>query len=96
MQPYRLEMGTSLPISANKNLYEFWKKKLTKALNDELETDELFLNLASNEYFSAVDAKALKVPVITPGFQPPSKEETNQKILQHMSNNKPIPKIGNI
>lgn len=69
MQPYRLEMGTSLPISTNKNLYEFWKKKLTKALNDELEADELFLNLASNEYFSAVDAKALKVPVITPEFK---------------------------
>lgn len=69
MQPYRLEMGTSLPINANKNLYEFWKKKLTKALNYELETDELFLNLASNEYFSAVDAKALKVPVITPEFK---------------------------
>ena len=69
MQPYRLEMGTSLPIGTNKNLYEFWKKKLTKALNDELQSDELFLNLASNEYFSAVDAKALKVPVITPEFK---------------------------
>ena len=69
MQPYRLEMGTSLPIGTNKNLYEFWKKKLTKALNDELQSDELFLNLASNEYFSAVDVKALKVPVITPEFK---------------------------
>ena len=61
MQPYRLEMGTSLPIGT--------KKKLTKALNDELQPNELFLNLASNEYFSAVDAKALKVPVITPEFK---------------------------
>lgn len=69
MQPYRLEMGTSMPIGTNKNLYEFWKKKLTKALNDELGADELFLNLASNEYFSAVDVKALKVPVITPEFK---------------------------
>ncbi len=69
MQPYRLEMGTSMPIGTKKNLYEFWKKKLTKALNDELQSDELFLNLASNEYFSAVDAKALKVPVITPEFK---------------------------
>ena len=69
MQPYRLEMGTSMLIGTNKNLYEFWKKKLTKALNDELQSDELFLNLASNEYFSAVDAKALKVPVITPEFK---------------------------
>ena len=69
MQPYRLEMGTSMSIGTNKNLYEFWKKKLTKALNDELQSNELFLNLASNEYFSAVDTKSLKVPVITPEFK---------------------------
>ena len=69
MQPYRLEMGTSITIGKNKNLYEFWKKTITKSLNDELEKDELFLNLASNEYFSAVDTKKLKVPVITPEFK---------------------------
>ncbi len=69
MQAYRLEMGTSLPIGENKNLYEFWKKTITKSLNDELEKGELFINLASNEYFSAVDVKALKVPVITPEFK---------------------------
>ena len=69
MQAYRLEMGTAMPIGKNKNLYEFWKKTITKALNDELQKDELFLNLASNEYFSSVDAKALKVPVITPEFK---------------------------
>ncbi len=69
MQPYRLEMGTRLKVGRNKNLYEFWKKKLTAQLNAELETDELFVNLASNEYFGAVDAKTLKVPVITPIFK---------------------------
>ncbi|WP_046758651.1 peroxide stress protein YaaA [Kordia jejudonensis] len=69
MQPYRLEMGTKLPVGKNKNLYEFWKKKITTQLNDELEDDELFVNLASNEYYKAVDAKALKVPVITPVFK---------------------------
>ena len=69
MQPYRLEMGTKMTVGRNKNLYEFWKKKLTKALNEELEKDELFVNLASNEYFGAVDAKGLKVPVITPVFK---------------------------
>ena len=69
MQAYRLEMGTAMPVGKNKNLYEFWKKTITRALNDELQKDELFLNLASNEYFSAVDAKALKVPVITPEFK---------------------------
>ncbi|VXB88504.1 conserved hypothetical protein [Flavobacterium sp. 9AF] len=69
IQPYRLEMGTSLAIGAKKNLYEFWKKPITDALNKELSKGELFLNLASNEYFSAVDTKALKVPVITPEFK---------------------------
>jgi len=69
MQPYRLEMGTSIAIETNKNLYEFWKKTITKSLNDELSTDELFINLASNEYFSAVDTKTLKVPIITPEFK---------------------------
>lgn len=69
IQPYRLEMGTQLKIGRKKNLYEFWKKDLTAHLNSELDDDELFLNLASNEYFGAVDEKALKVPVITPIFK---------------------------
>jgi cytoplasmic iron level regulating protein YaaA (DUF328/UPF0246 family) len=69
MQPYRLEMGTSLPIGTKKNLYEFWKKKVTQSLNDELQEHELFINLASNEYFSAVDTKALKASVVTPEFK---------------------------
>jgi cytoplasmic iron level regulating protein YaaA (DUF328/UPF0246 family) len=69
MQAYRLEMGIKLPIGENKNLYEFWKPVITKALNKELQKGELFVNLASNEYFSAVDVKALKVPVVTPEFK---------------------------
>ena len=40
MQPYRLEMGTKFPVGKNKNLYEFWKQKVTKAINEELEEDE--------------------------------------------------------
>ena len=69
MQPYRLEMGTKFPVGKNKNLYDFWRKDITKALNDELEADELFLNLASNEYFKAIDTKTLKVPVVTASFK---------------------------
>lgn len=69
MQPYRLEMGTKFPVGKNKNLYEFWKQKITKTLNDELEDGELFLNLASNEYFKAIDIKGLKVPVVTASFK---------------------------
>lgn len=69
MQPYRLEMGTKLAIGESENLYEFWKKTITNSLNKELKKDEIFINLASNEYFSVVDVKALKVPVITPDFK---------------------------
>jgi cytoplasmic iron level regulating protein YaaA (DUF328/UPF0246 family) len=69
IQAYRLEMGTKLPIGESKNLYEFWKPIIATALNKELKKEELFINLASNEYFSAVDSKALKVPVITPEFK---------------------------
>jgi hypothetical protein len=69
IQPYRLEMGTKIKIGTKKNLYEFWKKDITKALNETLEDDEVFLNLASNEYFKAIDKKALKVPVTTANFK---------------------------
>jgi cytoplasmic iron level regulating protein YaaA (DUF328/UPF0246 family) len=69
MQPYRLEMGTKLKTGKASNLYEFWGDKITDALNDELEEGELFLNLASNEYFSVINEKKLKVPVITPVFK---------------------------
>ncbi|MFP4845384.1 peroxide stress protein YaaA [Winogradskyella sp. PE311] len=69
VQPYRLEMGTKMAVGKNKNLYEFWRKKVTQALNDELKDDELFLNLASNEYFKAIDTKTLKVPVINVAFK---------------------------
>lgn len=69
MQAYRLEMGTKFTIDDSKSLHEFWKPIITKELNKELEKGELFVNLASIEYFSAVDVKALNVPVITPEFK---------------------------
>ena len=69
IQPYRLEMGTSIGIERKKDLYEVWQDKITSFLNKELKEDELFLNLASNEYFKAVNEKELKVPVIAPVFK---------------------------
>ena len=69
IQPYRLEMGTALRYNRKRNLYEFWEKILTKALNEELEEGELFINLASKEYFKAINVKMLKVPIITPHFK---------------------------
>lgn len=69
IQPYRLEMGTNFPVGKNKNLYEFWNKTITKTLNDELQDGELLLNLASNEYFKAINTKLLKVPVVSCSFK---------------------------
>ncbi len=69
MQPYRLEMGTNLKIQNHKNLYDFWGNKPTEAFNKELEDDELFVNLASNEYFKVIKKKELKVPIISPVFK---------------------------
>ncbi len=69
IQPYRLEMGTKLTLDRKKDLYAFWKEMLTEKLNSELEDNELFLNLASVEYFKALDEKKLKVPVIAPIFK---------------------------
>jgi cytoplasmic iron level regulating protein YaaA (DUF328/UPF0246 family) len=69
IQPYRLEMGTKFSINGTKNLYEFWKTTLTESLNEELDANEVFLNLASNEYFKAIDVKKLKVPIINVDFK---------------------------
>lgn len=69
MQPYRLEMGTRLKIGRKNNLYQFWDTTITEALNNELEDNEPFINLASAEYFKAIKPKILKVPVITPVFK---------------------------
>lgn len=69
IQPYRLEMGTKFGINNTSTLYGFWKETLTHQLNSELEDNELFVNLASNEYFKAIDVKKLKVPVVAPVFK---------------------------
>jgi hypothetical protein len=71
MMPYRLEMGTRLPSSRGKNLYEFWGQRITDALNAQLSElgDEVLINLASNEYFKSVKQKLLKARIITPQFK---------------------------
>ncbi|MAO68313.1 MULTISPECIES: peroxide stress protein YaaA [Idiomarina] len=71
MQPYRLEMGTKLDNPKGKNLYEYWGDTITELLNDDLAKlgSSTLVNLASNEYFSAVKPKALKADIITPVFK---------------------------
>ncbi len=71
MQPYRLEMGTKLDNPKGKNLYEYWGDTITELLNDDLARlgSSTLVNLASNEYFSAVKPKALNADIITPVFK---------------------------
>ncbi|MBD3895498.1 peroxide stress protein YaaA [Halomonas sp. ML-15] len=71
IQPYRLEMGTRLPNPAGKDLYAFWKQTLTADLNQVIARSgsPVLVNLASNEYFKAIDTKALDAEVITPVFK---------------------------
>uniref|UniRef100_UPI00405536DC peroxide stress protein YaaA n=1 Tax=Orrella sp. TaxID=1921583 RepID=UPI00405536DC len=71
MQPYRLEMGTKLPNPAGKNLYDFWKDKITPYLNERLAKDKnpVIVNLASEEYFKSVNRKVLEARVIDCVFQ---------------------------
>jgi uncharacterized protein len=69
IQPYRLEMGTSLKIGRKENLYDFWDTKITKALNAESDKSETLVNLASHEYFSVIKPKLLKNKLVTPVFK---------------------------
>ena len=71
MQAYRLEMGTGLANSEGKNLYAFWKNTLAAHLNAQLTRHKhpLIVNLASQEYFKAVDRKALAAPVVECVFE---------------------------
>lgn len=70
IQPYRLEMGVKLPTPKGEDLYDYWGATLAKALNKDLagHASPAVLNLASQEYFSAVDQTALKARVVTPKF----------------------------
>ena len=69
IQPYRLEMGTKLSFDNNKNLYEYWREKISNQLNLELSESEPVLNLASNEYFKAIDTKVIKSDVYSANFK---------------------------
>ena len=71
LQPYRLEMGTRLKTKRGANLYDYWGETISKTLNAAAEgqADPTLVNLASQEYFGAVDAKALKLPVVTCHFK---------------------------
>ncbi|MEO8023455.1 peroxide stress protein YaaA [Polaromonas sp.] len=71
MQPYRLEMGTRLSTAQGNNLYQFWGTQIAGYLNERAaaDTSPVVVNLASEEYFKAVDRKALKARVVSCVFE---------------------------
>jgi len=71
MQAYRLEMGTKLDNVRGANLYQFWGDIITNELNQALaeQGDDILINLASTEYFKAVNKKSLNATIITPQFK---------------------------
>jgi uncharacterized protein len=71
MQPYRLEMGTRLKTKHGENLYEFWGARIADYLNARAaaDTSPVVINLASEEYFKAVELKSLKVRVVSCVFE---------------------------
>ena len=71
MQPYRLEMGTTLATAKGKNLYQFWGAQIAQYLNERAASQKspVIVNLASEEYFKAVDRRALQVPVVSCAFE---------------------------
>ena len=85
MQPYRLEMGTALATDHGKNLYQFWGSKIADYLNERAasHTTPVVVNLASEEYFKAVDRKALKPRVVTCVFE--EFRGGNYKIISFMA-----------
>jgi cytoplasmic iron level regulating protein YaaA (DUF328/UPF0246 family) len=71
IQPYRLEMGTKFANQGGKDLYQFWGTSPTEALNEQLRKlkTDVVLNLASNEYFRAVNKKLLNARIVSPVFK---------------------------
>ena len=71
MQPYRLEMGTRFDTGRGSSLYAFWGERIARALDKDLEGHRhpVLVNLASEEYFKAVDRSTLSAPVVRPVFQ---------------------------
>ena len=62
IQPYRLEMGTKLSNAKGGDLYDYWGSEISSVLNDD--EPDLIINLASNEYFKAIDKKTLNANIL--------------------------------
>ena len=77
IQPYRLEMGTKLGNAQGKNLYDYWGSGISEVLNEDEE--KLIVNLASNEYFKAIDKNILKAQILDIVFK--EKKNDTYKVI---------------
>ena len=77
IQPYRLEMGTKLSNAQGNNLYDYWGSGISEILNEDEE--KLIVNLASNEYFKAIDKKLLKAQILDIVFK--EKKNDTYKVI---------------
>ena len=77
IKPYRIDMGTSFATPKGETLYKYWGDKITDQLKKTLKESgsNVLINLASQEYFAAVNTKKLKARIITPSF----KDRSNDK-----------------
>jgi hypothetical protein len=85
MQPYRLEMGTRLKTERGNNLYQFWGDRIARYLNERAAADRtpVVINLASEEYFKAVDRKALVPRVVSCVFE--ERKGDGYKVISFMA-----------
>ena len=86
MQPYRLEMGSKLTTERGRDLYDFWGNTITDALNRDIAASpgpDVLINLASNEYFGAVQPDRVEGRIITPSFldRPAGKPDADPRIV---------------
>lgn len=81
IQPYRLEMGVRMHTRRGETLYDFWGDRIAELLKADLagQVEPMVVNLASEEYFGAVDRKALKAPVIDVRFE--EEKDGQRKVL---------------
>ena len=81
IQPYRLEISTKISMPGSKDLYTFWQDRITNELNNILlsTNNNTLINLASNEYFKAIDLKNLTANIVTPVFK--DKKNGSYKII---------------
>ncbi|MDN3646555.1 peroxide stress protein YaaA [Pontixanthobacter aestiaquae] len=85
IQPYRLEMGTKMKNPRGTSLYDFWGSTIAETLDGDLDghDDQTIVNLASDEYFKAVDRDTLSAPVITADFLN-VKDGEARKLMYHV------------